>query len=68
MVRWFAVNSEDNAVDERDYFGAFRFAVFQKPFGRWWAGQSCQCGVQGTGGQFIGGGPPHGTESESSSE
>jgi hypothetical protein len=28
MFRWFAVNSEDNAVDERDYFGAFRFAVF----------------------------------------
>lgn len=47
MVRWFAVNSKDNAVDQRDYFGAFRFAVFQKPFGRWWAGQSCECGVQG---------------------
>lgn len=47
MVRWLAVNSKDNAVDERDYFGPFRFAVFQKPFGRWWAGQSCECGVQG---------------------
>jgi hypothetical protein len=59
MVRWFAVNSEDNAVDERDYFGAFRFVVFQKPFGR--VNVGCR-------GELSGGGPPHGTESESSSE